>query len=57
MLDVGQNEVRYRRPLNAFPAASAIVGPTLYMLCLAHDGRRDRNSLLSVSYDLYEHIA
>jgi hypothetical protein len=56
-LDVGQNEVRHRRPLDAFPAASAMVGPTLYMLCPARDGRRDRNSLLGVGCDLYEHIA
>jgi hypothetical protein len=55
-LDVGQNEVRYCRPLDAFPTASTIVGPMLYILCLAYDGRRDRNSLLGVSCDLYEHI-
>jgi hypothetical protein len=56
-LDVGQNEVRHRQPLDAFPTASAMVSPTLYVLCPARDGRRDRNSLLGVYCDLYEHIA
>jgi hypothetical protein len=56
MLNVGQNEVRHRQPLNAFPAVSTIVGPTLYILYLARDSRRDRNSLLGVSCDLYKHI-
>jgi hypothetical protein len=56
-LDDGQNEVRHRRSLDALPAASTMVGPALYMLSPARDGRRDGNSLLGVGGDVYEYVA
>lgn len=55
-LDVGQNEVRNRRALNAFPAASAMVGPTCYVLGPLRDSASNGASLFRVGGDLYEDI-
>jgi hypothetical protein len=56
-LDVGQNEMRHRRPPDAFSTTSAMVGPTRYVLRPSRDSGSNRDSLLSVSGDLYKYIA
>lgn len=55
-LSVGQNKVRNRRALNTFPAASAVVGPTCYVLRPSRDSASNGVSLFRVGGDLYEDI-
>jgi hypothetical protein len=56
-LNVGQNEMRHRRPLDAFSATCAMAGPTRYVLRPSRGSGSNKDSLFRVGGDLYKYVA